>query len=60
MIDAIRCAKLGLDRGLGGPLEACCAWYMKSPPRQMRDDEARLALDAFVEAKPLARTGGAR
>ena len=55
VIDAIRCAKLGLDRGLGGPLEACCAWYMKSPPIQMRDDEARLALDAFIEAKPLER-----
>ncbi len=55
VIDAIRCAKLGLDRGLGGPLEAACAYYMKSPPVQMRDEEARLAVDAFIEAKPLAR-----
>ncbi|CAM9308501.1 unnamed protein product [Discosporangium mesarthrocarpum] len=55
VIDAIRCAKLGLDRGLGGPLEAACAYYMKSPPIQMRDEEARVAVDAFIEAKPLAR-----
>ena len=55
VIDAIRCAKLGLDRGLGGPLEAACAYYMKSPPIQMRDEEARIAVDAFIEAKPLAR-----
>ena len=55
VIDAIRCAKLGLDRGLGGPLEAACAYYMKSPPIQMRDEEARVAVDAWIEAKPLAR-----
>ncbi len=36
VIDAIRCAKLGLERGIGGPLEAPSAYYMKSPPRQMR------------------------
>ncbi len=53
VIDAVRCAKLGLDRGLAGPLEAPSAYFMKSPPIQMRDDEARLALDAFIEAEPL-------
>jgi myo-inositol-1-phosphate synthase len=53
VIDAVRCAKLGLDRGLAGPLEAPSAYFMKSPPVQMRDDEARLALDAFIEAEPL-------
>ena len=53
VIDAVRCAKLGLDRGLAGPLEAPSASFMKSPPIQMRDDEARLALDAFIEAEPL-------
>ena len=36
VIDAIRCAKLGLERGIGGPLEAPSAYYMKSPPKQMR------------------------
>jgi myo-inositol-1-phosphate synthase len=53
VIDAIRCAKLGLVRGLGGPLEFACAYLMKSPPVQMRDDAARRGLDAFIEAKPL-------
>ena len=48
VIDALRCAKVGLDRGLAGPLEAPSAYYMKSPPRQMRDDEARLALADFI------------
>jgi myo-inositol-1-phosphate synthase len=47
-IDAIRCAKLGLERGLGGPLEAVSAFTMKHPPRQMRDSEARTALEAFI------------
>lgn len=53
VIDAIRCAKLGLDRGLAGALEIPSAYLMKSPPRQLRDDEARAALDAFIEDKPL-------
>jgi myo-inositol-1-phosphate synthase len=47
-IDAIRCAKLGLDRGLGGPLEAVSAFTMKHPPRQLRDSEARTELEAFI------------
>ncbi len=54
-IDAIRCVKLGLDRGLAGPLEAISACSMKSPPRQMRDSEARRALDEFIgEHQPVA------
>jgi myo-inositol-1-phosphate synthase len=40
VIDAVRCAKLGLDRGLAGSLEVPSAYFMKSPPIQMRDDEA--------------------
>jgi myo-inositol-1-phosphate synthase len=47
-IDAIRCAKLALDRKLSGPLEAACAFTMKSPPRQMRDIDARRDLEAFI------------
>ena len=50
VIDAVRCAKLGLVRGLSGPLEAPSAYYMKSPPRQMRDDAALRALSSFVDA----------
>ncbi len=53
VIDAVRCAKLALDRGLGGPLEAASAWFMKSPPRQMRDADARRALEAFVAGREL-------
>ena len=49
VIDAVRCAKLGLVRGLAGPLEAPSAYYMKSPPRQMRDDAALRALVSFIE-----------
>ncbi len=48
VIDAIRCAKLGLARGVGGPLEAPSAYYMKSPPTQMRDSVAREQCDEFM------------
>jgi myo-inositol-1-phosphate synthase len=50
-IDAIRCAKLALDRGQGGALEAVSAFTMKHPPRQMRDTDAREALEAFIAAR---------
>ena len=49
VIDAIRCAKLGLERGIGGPLEAPSAYYMKSPPKQMRDSLACELTDAFIQ-----------
>ena len=48
VIDALRCAKLGLDRGLSGPLHEASAYFMKSPPRQMRDEVAREAVEAFI------------
>jgi myo-inositol-1-phosphate synthase len=48
VIDAVRCARLALDRGLGGPLEAVAAFTMKHPPRQLRDSEAGLALERFL------------
>ena len=51
VIDAVRCAKLGLERGLAGPLEAVSAYYMKSPPRQMRDSEARELTERFIEGR---------
>jgi myo-inositol-1-phosphate synthase len=47
-IDAIRCAKVALDRKVSGPLEAACAFTMKSPPRQMRDIDARRELESFI------------
>jgi myo-inositol-1-phosphate synthase len=48
-IDAIRCAKLALDRGVGGPLDAISSFAMKHPPRQMRDSEARLLLERWIK-----------
>jgi myo-inositol-1-phosphate synthase len=48
VIDAIRCSKLALDRGLGGTVVAPAAYFMKSPPRQIPDDQARELLDAYI------------
>lgn len=48
VIDAIRCCKLALDRGLSGTLVGPSAYFMKSPPVQMPDDEARRAVEAFI------------
>lgn len=48
VIDAIRCAKLGLERRLGGPLLAPSAYYMKSPPKQLHDAEAHERCNAFI------------
>ena len=47
-IDAIRCAKVGLDRGISGALEAPSAYFMKSPPVQHRDDDARKMVEEFA------------
>mgnify|MGYP000586645693 CR=1 FL=1 len=47
-LDAIRCAKLAKDRGMGGPVLEASAWTMKSPPRQMTDEEARSALERWM------------
>ena len=51
VIDAIRCARLALDRGEAGPLEAPSAYYMKSPPRQLRDSVALEACNAFIDGR---------
>ncbi len=48
-IDAIRCAQLALDRGIGGALIYPSAYLMKRPPRQMSDNEAREKLDEWIE-----------
>ncbi len=47
-IDAIRCAKLALDRGLGGVLEAPSAYFCKHPARQFTDDEAFNMVEDFI------------
>jgi myo-inositol-1-phosphate synthase len=48
-IDAIRCAKLALDCGRGGALEAPSAYFCKHPPRQYTDDEAYQMIETFIE-----------
>jgi len=47
-VDAIRCAKLALERGVGGALESPSAYFMKHPPRQWSDDEAYQRMEAFI------------
>ena len=47
-IDMIRCAKLALDRGIGGPVHPAAAYFCKHPPQQMTDDRAHEALEAFI------------
>ncbi|MCU1646638.1 MAG: ino1 [Nocardia sp.] len=48
IIDAIRAAKIALDRGIGGPLLSASSYFMKSPPEQYSDSEARDAVEAFI------------
>ena len=48
VIDAVRCAKLALDRGISGPLYAPASYFMKSPPEQYSDGEARAKTEAFI------------
>ncbi|MFP3854015.1 MAG: inositol-3-phosphate synthase, partial [Anaerolineales bacterium] len=48
VIDAVRCAKLAMDRGIGGPLLAASSYFMKSPPEQYEDTEARRKVEDFI------------
>ena len=48
IIDAVRCAKIALDRGIGGPILSACSYFMKSPPVQYFDDDAREAVEEFI------------
>jgi myo-inositol-1-phosphate synthase len=48
VIDAVRCAKLALDRGVGGALVGPSSYFMKSPPQQFTDAEARERCLRFV------------
>ncbi|MBZ0291042.1 MAG: inositol-3-phosphate synthase [Anaerolineae bacterium] len=52
VIDALRCAKLALDRGLSGAIEGPSAYFYKSPPIQPPDDIARNMLEAFIKDEP--------
>ena len=48
IIDAIRCAKIALDRGIGGPILSASSYFMKSPPEQHDDDMARDLVEKFI------------
>jgi len=48
VIDAVRCAKLALDRGISGALYGPASYFMKSPPQQVSDTEAHDATEAFI------------
>jgi myo-inositol-1-phosphate synthase len=51
IIDALRCAKIALDRGIGGPILSASSYFMKSPPVQYFDDEARDAVEKFINGE---------
>lgn len=48
IIDAVRCAKLALDRGLSGPIYAPASYFMKTPPIQYTDDVARQMMEDYI------------
>jgi myo-inositol-1-phosphate synthase len=49
IIDAVRCAKLALDRKIGGPLLSPSSYFMKSPPEQYSDEEAHNRTQEFID-----------
>jgi len=51
VVDAIRCCKLAMDQGISGAVEAPSAYFMKSPPIQYTDDEARQMVEDFIDVK---------
>jgi myo-inositol-1-phosphate synthase len=51
IIDAVRCAKVAADRGIGGPVLPACQYFMKTPPTQVHDDVARDSLEAFIQGE---------
>lgn len=50
VVDAIRVAKIAIDRKIGGPIYPASAYFMKHPPQQMREEEARHQLEDFIKA----------
>ncbi len=51
IMDAVRCAKLGLDRGLSGPLIGPASYFMKTPPKQFKDEIAREMTEAYIKGE---------
>ena len=60
VIDAVRCAKLALDRGIGGALEGPSSYFMKSPPVQYSDNDARRLVEEFIEGGKAGTNGRVR
>jgi myo-inositol-1-phosphate synthase len=60
VIDAVRCIKLALDRGIGGALEGPSSYFMKSPPVQYSDSEARQLVETFIEGGKSGANGRVR
>lgn len=59
VVDAVRCAKLALDRGIGGALIGPSSYFMKSPPQQFTDAEARQRTLDFISGPPHKLLGAA-
>jgi myo-inositol-1-phosphate synthase len=51
IIDAVRAAKIALDRGIGGPILSAATYFMKSPPVQHEDTEGRALVEAFIKGE---------
>jgi myo-inositol-1-phosphate synthase len=51
IIDAVRAAKIAKDRGIGGPIVSASSYFMKSPPVQYSDDDAREAVEKFIRGE---------
>ena len=58
VIDAVRCARLALDHGLSGALTEPSSYFMKSPPIQVTDDQARQDVETFIKANRREKTVG--
>jgi myo-inositol-1-phosphate synthase len=51
IIDAVRAAKIAKDRGIGGPILSASSYFMKSPPEQYNDHDAKEAVEAFIRGE---------
>jgi myo-inositol-1-phosphate synthase len=51
VIDAVRCAKLALDRGISGPVIAPSSYFMKTPPKQFKDEIAHEMTEAYIKGE---------
>jgi myo-inositol-1-phosphate synthase len=60
VIDALRCAKVAMDRGIGGPLLGPSAYFMKSPPVQYTDSEAHDLVEAFIKDEVITMASALR